>query len=598
MSLFPEEKLAEIRQKVPISEVIAEYVQLSKSGKSLRGLCPFHQEKTPSFYVSPERETFHCFGCGEGGTVFHFLMKLEGYSFNEAVTKMAQKAGVVLENLPQQNSKEFYKKDRLLEIQRQAAWYYHCYLKKLSENAEVWSYLNKRHVKRVLAEDFFLGYCPNQNSGLEKHLFAKGFSKEEIQKSGLFKGSREFFRGRLLFPIFRFDKKVVGFGGRLIDQKNYGPKYINSAESSVFKKGELFYGLNWAKESIRQSGQVFIVEGYMDVMALHAHGFKNTIAPLGTAMTLFHIKTLKRLAQEPILIFDGDIAGQQASLKALELFLEQDQVPNIVELASDEDPDSLLRISGQLEFENRLKNKRNLLENLIDKWSAEALQSQSLEKKGQIAKRGLELINKIPDYFKRQLYREYLAQALQVPVAWLESWEQKFKEGFREKLAVTKPVEKNKRKNHRFDCLPEEEAIFEAWLKYADIRDELQEELSWEDFFSKSGKEIAKKMWSWRPEFSEKLNAEEATADFLNLLSEEETRYLSALLMKSSVEDDDFVSVQRNDLDQIILRLEEKKLKFEIQALPTTFNDLGALKNKIEALSQVMKNKERLYGQK
>jgi DNA primase len=445
--MISEEKLTEIRERVPLSELIGEYVQLKKSGKSHRGLCPFHQERTPSFYVNDERESFHCFGCGTGGDLFEFLKQIEGISFPEAVTRLAERVGIQLDWSHPDETAAYAKKKREIELMRQAAWYYHCLLKNLPEDHEAHRYLQGRHLNLEAVEGFFLGFCPAGDSGLKDYLRKKGFTQAELQACHLFNGNREFFRGRLIFPIFRQDKKVVGFGGRIMSETDGGPKYLNSPESELFKKGELFYGLDLAKATVRKTGQVLVVEGYFDVISLHTHGFTQAVAPLGTALTANQAKILTRLAEEITLLFDGDAAGSRATLKALEVLLPMGTLPKWVHLESGEDPDSYLHRYGKLALGKKLEERRNLLEELIDKGASEMKPAHaSLERKGQAAGQLLGLIEKIPDTITQNLYRRRLAEAFEIPEEWLQS------------RGRSRPAEHRKTAAARPPWLPEEEA--------------------------------------------------------------------------------------------------------------------------------------------
>lgn len=580
--MVSDEKLTEIRERIPISTLISDYVQLKKSGKSHKGLCPFHQERTPSFYVNDERESFHCFGCGTGGDLFEFLKKIEGISFPEAIERLAERAGVEVDQLPQTDPKRQSRKKRSLELLRHTAWYYHCLLKNLPEDHEVWIYLKERQIPRQTVEEFFLGYSPSKDSGLKKYLLDKGFKISELEGFQIFKGSREFFRGRLIFPIFRADKKVVGFGGRKLNDRDHGPKYLNSPESDVFKKGDLVYGLDRAKGAIRQEGEVILAEGYFDVLSLHAHGFTYAVAPLGTALTQHQARTLHRLAENIVLAFDGDDAGQKAALRALDVLLSQGNLPRALRLESGEDPDSFLRRHGRLVLEKKLAAARNLLEELIDKWSAQAQGPKvPLGVKGQMAGQLLAFIEKIPNRITKNLYLRRLAEALEMPEDWLH----------RGDPFESKPQSGNNRRE-RPHWLPEEETILEIWLKFGELRPHICEKLQPGDFCTENVRILAASFWDLA-----RKNPQVSTGKYFDLAPLGLIEVLSELALRSNGLEEE--STAKQTLEQASLRLKEKRLRMDLQDLKRSAapEQITLIQKKIDALSQVIKDKARTYGQ-
>ncbi len=582
--MFSEEQLSEIRERVSIVDFIGEFVQLKKAGKNHKGLCPFHQEKSPSFIVSPDRDTFHCFGCGTGGNLFHFLMKLESLSFPEAVQRLAERAGVHVASSGPADPRARERRDEALEVHRQAAWYYHCLLKNTPKDHPIWAYLAKRQVSEESIEAFHLGYCPSQESGLAARVQQKGMKRETLENYSIYRGRREFFRGRLIFPIFRHDKKAVGLGGRLFQEKDEGPKYLNSPESEIFKKGELFYGFHLAKGEIRKRNQVLLVEGYLDVITLHSHGFAQAIAPLGTALTSNHAKTLQRLEAEIILLFDGDTAGQEASLRALEVLLTQGITPQIVRLEGGEDPDSYLKRFGRLAFEKKLQERRNLLEELIDKWSAALPKGpQALEQKGRAARRLLALIEKIPDTIVQNLYKRRLAEGFDIPEDWLRG---KAKPVARQASA---PVVRERRRSF----LPEEETILEVWLRFPSLRPEILAQVEVEDFYSEELAEIARNFWELA-----KVEPYGKTGKYLELVPDSLLEMCTELTLRSDGLDE--VGTAKVSLDQAVWRLKERRLKDALQALRGAGQtaEIGVVHEKIQALSQVLKDKARIYGER
>lgn len=582
--MFSEEQLSEIRERISIVEFIGEQVQLKKAGKNYKGLCPFHQEKSPSFIVSPERDTFHCFGCATGGNVFHFLMKLDSLSFPEAVERLAERAGVAVASSGPADPAAKQRRETGLEVLRQAAWYYHCYLKSLPKEHEVWAYLAKRQIPESAVETFHIGYCPTQESGLANRLAGKGLPREELEKYSLYRGRREFFRGRLLFPIFRHDKKVVGLGGRLFHERDEGPKYLNSPESEFFKKGELFYGFHLAKNELKRRNQILLVEGYLDVITLHIHGFAQAIAPLGTALTPHHGKALQRLGVEIILLFDGDSAGEEASLRALDVLLSQGVLPQIVRLEAGEDPDSYLKRYGRLAFEKKLAERRNLLEELIDKWAASVGRGPAaLEQKGRAARRLMALIEKIPDSIVQNLYRRRLAEAFDMPEDWLRAPPARQPaRRFDSQSQAGEPAKAIGR-------LPEEEALLEIWLKFPTLRDDILLAIEPQDL-SEDLVETARAFWELA-----KSDPYGKTGRFLEVAAPGLLTTLTELAMRPDGMDDE--ATARQSLDQTLLRFKERRLKAELQALRSQGPEIHLLHEKVQALSQVLKDKARSYDQ-
>jgi DNA primase len=308
----------EIKQKLDIAEVISGYVKLQKSGRNFRALCPFHQEKGPSFYVFPERQSWHCFGaCQTGGDVFTFIMKKENLPFGQALHLLAQRAGVPLPPSPHRQEDE-QQKERLYSLNEEAARFYHQALLGPAGQAPR-EYLKRRGLRPQSIEDFQLGYAPGDGQALLQHLSGLGYSREAILASGLVGEKdgrlRDLFRHRLIFPIREPEGRGAGLGGRALDEAM--PKYLNSPQSPVFDKGSLLYGLDRAKEAIRRKDRAVIVEGYMDVTIAHQAGYTETVATMGLALSEKHLSLLKRLSRNLALALDADAAGAQALFRAI-----------------------------------------------------------------------------------------------------------------------------------------------------------------------------------------------------------------------------------------------------------------------------------------
>ena len=416
---FPEEKVSEIRDRASILEVVSDYINLKKAGKHYKGLCPFHSEKTPSFMVNEEKQIFHCFGCGAGGDVFTFLMKVGNFSFPQAVEELAKRYGVRLPSreLSPAKKKEMAKREILFQINQMASEYFHDLLYRQREGDEGRRYLSQRGLSEKIIKEHRLGYSFERWDGLVQHLQEKKVSLELAWELGLIfpkkrGGWYDGFRGRILFPIFDLHQRVVGFGGRLIREGE--PKYLNSPESSIYHKGEILYGLQVAKGYIPEKDCAIIVEGYFDLLTLHQFGLKHNVATLGTALTAQHVRILKRYTKNLITVFDADEAGIKASLRALPLFLEEEVVGKTVLLPEGEDPDEFLRKGNLEDFEERVIHAVPLIDFFFE-WLMKTHDIKSIDGKVKVAEEGMALINKIPNMIRKNFYTKTLAERLDLP---------------------------------------------------------------------------------------------------------------------------------------------------------------------------------------
>ena len=312
----------EIKGRLDIVDIVSDYATLQKSGRNFKAICPFHTEKTPSFFVFPERGTWHCFGsCGTGGDIFSFIMKQEGIDFGAALRILAERAGVTL--VSKQEERYVDKEtERLYLINAAAAQYFHHLLLNAKDAEIARRYLSERGISKEIIDIFELGFSPNSWDALCQHLKSRGYESDTMVSAGLSiakegGGFRDLFRNRLMIPIRNEDGKVVGFGARALD--NTTPKYLNSPQTAIFNKSSLLYGLDRAKEAIREQGLAIIVEGYMDVLTAHQHSMANVVAPMGTSLTHKHMEIIKRLTRNLALALDADAAGEQATLRGLEV---------------------------------------------------------------------------------------------------------------------------------------------------------------------------------------------------------------------------------------------------------------------------------------
>jgi len=419
LGFLSEEKVSEIRDRSSILEIVSDYVNLKKTGKNHKGLCPFHSEKTPSFMVNEEKQIFHCFGCGAGGDVFTFLMKVGHFSFPQAVEELAKRYGVRLppQEISPAKKKEMDKREILFQINQMASEYFHDILSRHREGEEGRRYFSRRGVSEKIIQEHRLGYSLERWDGLVQHLQEKKVSLELARELGLIfpkkrAGWYDAFRGRVLFPIFDLHQRVVGFGGRLIREGE--PKYLNSPESSAYHKGEILYGLQVAKGYIPEKDCVIIAEGYFDLLTLHQFGLKHSVATLGTALTAHHIHILKRYTKNLIIVFDADQAGIQANLRALPLFLEEEVSGKTIILPKDEDPDGFLRKENLEEFEKRAIHAVPLIDFFFEQL-IKTHDTKSIDGKVKVAEEGMALIDKIPNKIRKNFYTKALAERLDLP---------------------------------------------------------------------------------------------------------------------------------------------------------------------------------------
>ena len=371
-NLIPEDAIRSIRESCSIVDVISDYVSLKKTGINHRGLCPFHSEKTPSFFVNESRRTFYCFGCSEHGDVFAFLMKRENMSFMEAVRHLAQRCGISLpeRRLSPQEAARLEEREELFAITAEAARIYAELLQKDPRAGRARQYLSERGISAGTIETFEIGFAPDAWDTLTGRLRAKGVSLEKAQEIGLLAsrkdgGYYDRFRNRVIFPIRNSARQVIGFGGRIIDQGE--PKYLNSPESSIYSKRGSLYGLPLASQHISRENRVLVVEGYLDAITLYQAGILNVVAALGTALSEQHIQLLRRYSQNIIMVFDADTAGENAMVRSLEPFLAAQLTPRFILLPTGEDPDSFVKHNGPEKFKDYMDNAGPVLDHVIEK---------------------------------------------------------------------------------------------------------------------------------------------------------------------------------------------------------------------------------------
>jgi len=425
MALIPEHIIEQIKDRVDIVDLVSSYVQLKASGSgNHQGLCPFHHEKTPSFNVNQPRQIFHCFGCGVGGNAFSFLMQIENLSFPEAVRKLGEQAGITVEEEDISPEQQQRQKDRetFLAINEKACQWFVDQLHS-SAGAETRAYLARRGFDMETADIHRLGFAPDSWEGLTRYLVAAGFHMSAIRQLGLSRISQkgrsdyDLFRGRLMFPITDRYGHIVAFGGRILGDGE--PKYLNSPESPVYHKSRELYGLYVGRDAIRRSGEVIVVEGYFDQLALFAAGVQNVVATCGTALTEDHGRLLKRYAPKIILLFDQDKAGQKAAERAMDVLLPFDLQLAWMHLDSGDDPDSFIRSQGGDAFRQRLQKVQPALE--VFSSTLLAASGSSVDERAEAVRQIVAKIMRVGNDLKRQMHLEKLAQKTGIPPAALRN---------------------------------------------------------------------------------------------------------------------------------------------------------------------------------
>ena len=408
---YSDDIIEEVRQKNDIVDVVSQYVKLTRKGSSYFGLCPFHNEKTPSFSVTPGKQMYYCFGCGAGGNVFNFIMEYENYTFGEALKHLADRAGVELPQI--EYSKEVREKAQeraeLLEINKQAAQYFY-YQLRTEKSAQGYQYLTGRGLSEETMRKFGLGYSDKFGGGLYQFLKSKGYGDDRLRESGLFNvderhGMYDKFWNRVIFPIMDVNNRVIGFGGRVMGDGK--PKYLNSPETKIFDKSRNLYGLNVARTTRKK--YLILCEGYMDVISMHQAGFTNAVASLGTALTSGHASLLKRYTQEVLLLYDSDEAGVRAALRAIPILREAGVNSRVVNLRPYKDPDEFIKNLGAEAFEERLEQASD---SFMFRVSIAESEFPMEEPQGQnrFFERCAEMLLELKDELERNLYIEAIVK--------------------------------------------------------------------------------------------------------------------------------------------------------------------------------------------
>ena len=574
---YSDEIIEEVRSKNDIVDVISSYVKLQKKGSSYFGLCPFHNEKSPSFSVSREKQMYYCFGCGAGGNVFTFLMEYENYSFQEALKYLADRAGV---DLPEaEYSKEAREradqKAILLEINKVAAQYFYVQLKS-PQGAHALSYLKDRGLSDEMIHSFGLGYSNKYSNDLYQYLKSKGYRDELIVKAGLVTvderyGASDKFWNRVMFPIMDSNSRVIGFGGRVMGDAK--PKYLNSPETMIFDKSRNLYGLNRARSS--RKPYFLLCEGYMDVISLHQAGFSNAVASLGTALTPGHAALIKRYVKEVYLTYDSDEAGTKAALRAMPILKDVGITARIIRMEPYKDPDEFIKNLGAEAFEERIHKARNgfmfgleILERDYDLTTPEG--------KTDFMKEAAKRLAQFDEEIERSNYIEAVAKTYHV--------------GFEElrklvlKMAVqtglAKPVERPKRldgkSKEKEDGHVKSQNILLTWLiEDEGIFNQIRRYITPDDFTGELYKKVAALLYE---QYEEK---DVNPARIMNHFTDEEEHREVASLFHTKIRELTTISEQEKALKETIIRVKGHSIDTAAKNLAPT--DIAGLQRLMEA---------------
>jgi len=556
--------LEEIKSKIDIVDFISEYINLSKTGQNYRALCPFHPEKTPSFFVSPSKQIFHCFGCGKGGDVLSFLMEYEKLSFIEALSILATKAGIEF----QVNKSSTYSisKDKLYRIYEIAT---EIYSKKLSESQIAQKYLTERGINQESIEIFKIGYAPEEKDFLYQQLKKLGLDEKIIKTSGLVSNFMDFFRNRIIIPIHDLTGRIVAFGGRLIEQESTLPKYINSTDTPIFKKGNSIFGLWQAKPYIRQKGYAILMEGYIDVILSHQYGFKNSVAPLGTALTQEQLNKLKNFTNKVVIVFDSDEAGIQATEKILQTLFHKGFIVKIARLPDRQDPASILQRYGEKTFKNFIAKALSPVDFILETKSKKTLNEKVYE-----------LLHKIA-YMNNLIYREELIKELSEKSTINELT---LREELKKFLSSLKK-ERTSEKKSDTNVLNEEETLLRIALSFPDKIQPLLSKIELETIENQIVKQIFYKMKNIADTDKKEVKNDFIVDKFLNTLTEEEKRFVSKLIISAEIDEDYIMENLKDCIKRLKIKFIDKKIKELSKSA-----DKNLLQNLIRQKKEILRN--------
>lgn len=577
MIRYSDEIIDEVRQTNDIVDIISQYVRLKRSGRNFFGLCPFHNEKSPSFSVSPDKQIFHCFGCGAGGNVFTFLTKIEGINFVEAVQMLAERSNIQLPTLENSgDSARELLKSKVYKVNEFAAEYYHQNLYK-PESKVAQEYIKKRKLSNETLKSFKIGFSGKFDE-LYKELKKQGFEEKEILESGLVNRNDrgqyiDRYRNRVMFPICDVRGRVIAFGGRVLDDSK--PKYINSPENVVYSKGRNLFGLNVAKKG--DTKKILIVEGYMDVISLHQRGITNVVAPLGTALTQQQGWLLRKSSEQIILSFDSDEAGLTAKVRALDILQDMGCDLRILQIDGAKDPDEYIVKYGNARFNNLVEKALSIIEFKV-KVLKQNLNLESTNDKIKFLNEIAKLISKVDNTIEREVYIEKIAKEYDISkeAIYAEVNKLTYSSLKSEKiLEKTKPVIAHKKQEDTqvSETIKRRENTVIAILLMGDLNifEIIRQNISIDDFKDSINKEIAKKLYEEFQKGNSNINS------IIDMLKEEEQSHITEIMA-----DDYEIDDVEKAIDDIMQSYEKQKLndrKFEILELLEKNSDEEAKQN-------------------
>lgn len=580
---YSDELIEEIQSRNDIVDVVSGYVKLQKRGGTYFGLCPFHNEKSPSFSVSQGKQMFYCFGCGVGGSVYTFLMKYENATFPEAVKMLADRAGIPLPEveMTEEDKKRRNLKNALLEINKEAARFYFYQLK--SEKGKTGlDYFKKRNLSDQTVVKFGLGYSGKYTDMLYAYLKQKGYKDDVLKESGLFSFSEkkvyDKFFNRVMFPIMDVNSRVIGFGGRVMGEGE--PKYLNSPETKVFDKSRNLYGLHLARASRRPN--IIICEGYMDVIALHQAGFDNAVASLGTSFTTGQASLLKRYAKEVLLTYDSDGAGVKAALRAIPILRSAGMTIRVINMKPYKDPDEFIRNLGAEEFQKRIDSAQNYFI-----YEANAIRGgydlrnpqQMNDFYNEIAKK---LLEDFEDEVERNVYMESVSRECMIPLDGLKKLVRKMALTYTGEKEYSKPKSGRNSKKETGDGLKQSQGMLLTWLiDEPGIYDKIQFVISPEDFTTLLYRQVAEKLFEQLRE--NRLNP----AGIINSFENEEEQNEVAKLFHTSLDEHFDIKEKERALNDIVRKVKKNSM-----------DDLSRRATDIETLQKLIqeqKNLEKLH---
>ena len=557
--------IEEIKSRCDIANVISSYINIKPSGTNYKGLCPFHGEKTPSFYINTSKQIYKCFGCGEGGDVINFVMRIENLDFMDAVKLLANRCGIEINTHVDESTKERMEKSKKFQdIHVEAARFYFSNLIK-SKNPG-YEYLRKRGLDDKIIKKFGLGYSLDSWNSLMNYLISIGYKNEDLIECGLFgyksetKKIYDKFRNRVMFPIFDYRGNVIGFGGRVLDDSL--PKYLNSPDTLIFNKRQNLYGLNFARKEIKDRS-VILVEGYMDLISLYQYGIKNVVATLGTALTDGQGSLIKRYADTVIISYDSDEAGIKATLRAIEILNKLDINVKVLNLKECKDPDEFIRKYGVLKFEKEIQNSTHYIKYKIDNLKRN-FNIQKDEERVKFAKEASKIIKEIKSPVEVDYYTKYLSEQIDISVESIKKEVYgKYYNGNQNKnnknnKYIYKKEEKiiEKQKAIEKGKLLVEENLIKIMLDSKKHREIILLKISEEDFLEKDSKEIVN--WLIKNKDLDKITIDKIKS--LNI-SEEYIKGLESI----SLDNLDLNNIK--NIDEIIKNIKKNSLNEKINML-------------------------------